>query len=237
MDCDRRAALVMFVASLVIPAASLGSPLAPCGVPNQIYCQANDQTGNAVTSQYDTSRGGYGGFATVYDNFTLTQGYHVQGITWVGAYIMGAPAPISAWNARFYSDSVGTIGQFLAVVPLAGNGGETFLGTFGPLALDEYLYSMSFPSIELGPGTYWVSLVPDLDFPPEWLWVTGTGGDNFSYQDFFQQLDPLPYDFAFALDGTPITAPTPEPASLLLMGTSLLGAFGYGRRRLVSTKD
>lgn len=235
MNCNRRAALVLFVASLVIPVASLRSPVAPCGVPNQIYCQADDQTGNGFTSQDDVSQGGFGNFARVFDNFTLTQGYHVQGVSWVGAYSLGAPAPISVWLAYFYSDNGGIMGQLLAQPFQLNDGGETFLGTFS--GLDEYLYSMSFPSIDLGPGTYWVSLAPVLNFPPEWLWVTGTGGDNLSYQDFFGQRTLLPYDFALALGGTPITAPTPEPASPLLLGTGPLGAIGYGRRRLVSTKD
>ena len=64
------------VLATVLALAACGSAWAqaPCaGVPNVVYCHTFDQTGNAYSSQNDTT-GGNGHFATVYDNFSLAPG-------------------------------------------------------------------------------------------------------------------------------------------------------------------
>jgi hypothetical protein len=76
---------------------------------------------------------------------------------------------------------------------------------------------------------YWISVVPDLGFPPEWGWETGTGGDGVSIQDFFGVRTQLKTDVAFTIFGTANTG-TPEPFSLELMGAGLL-ALGLAKFR------
>ncbi len=76
--------------------------------------------------------------------------------------------------------------------------------------------------------TYWLSVVPNLTFPPQWGWAQGMMGDGLAYQDFFGARSPLAVDFAFNVQGVP----TPEPGSLILMGTGILGLAGMLRRKL-----
>jgi hypothetical protein len=93
-------------------------------------------------------------------------------------------------------------------------------------------YSLGANFNAVGGTEYWLSLVPDLGFPPQWGWSTGTGGDGASYQVFFGTGGPQASDLAFTLSGSP--AGVPEPASWAMM---LLGFFGLGgalraRRRM-----
>lgn len=72
-----------------------------------------------------------------------------------------------------------------------------------------------------------MSIVPDVGFPPQWGWATGTGGDGIAYLDFFGTRSSVDYDLAFSLDATPAV---PEPATWLMMLIGF-GAIGHAVRR------
>ena len=113
-----------------------------------------------------------------------------------------------------------------------GSFGETFLGfdnAFDPTFLYDGL--LGTPFVATGGTQYWMSLVPDLGFPPQWGWETATGGDGASYQCFFGTCGALVGDLSFALYGDQQTG-VPEPGSLVLLGTGLIGLAGAIRRKL-----
>jgi hypothetical protein len=74
---------------------------------------------------------------------------------------------------------------------------------------------------------YWLSLYPDLGFPPQWGWSSGTGGDGFSYQDFFGARSQLNVDMAFDVGGgcawSGFDCVVPEPGTLLLLAIGIPG--------------
>lgn len=199
----------------------------PCGVANQIYCQPWDGGSNLFASQNDTN--GFGNFATVYDNFTFTQTWDVESFHWVGGYFNPPnQGPITAWTLTFYNDNAGQPGNPIAAGTFTGNGGETFIGNVNGFPM--YVYWLYFNSFDMAPGTYWASVVPDLGFPPQWGWASGTGGDGLAYQDFFGTRTALPFDMAFAIDGRAVV---PEPGTLIMLGTGILGIAGAIRRKLM----
>jgi hypothetical protein len=198
----------------------------PCGVANQIYCQGQDLSGTLDASQNDTNVGGFGNFATAYDNFTLTKTWDVESFHWVGGYFNGGQSPISAWTLTFYNDAAGAPGGAIKTYNVAGNANEHVL------ANGLFQYDLTFASFNMGPGTYWASVVPDIGFPPQWGWATATGGDGIAYQCFFGACGPLAADFAFALDGTTVST-TPEPGTMVMLGTGILGLAGMLRRKLL----
>jgi len=209
----------------------------PCdGVNNLIYCQPWDQTGNAYSSQNDTT-GGNGHFATVYDDFVLPTGngqnWSLESIHWVGEYFNPPnQGQITGWNVSIHADNNGQPGDCIYCFHVNGNGGETFLGNTAGFPTFEY-WLMDFGNLELKPGVkYWLDLYPDLGFPPQWGWSSGTGGDGISYQDFFGVRSQLSVDMAFALDGTQGQTNIPEPGTLVMLGTGVLGLAGTLRRKL-----
>ena len=202
----------------------------PCGVANQLACQPWDGGGNLFASQNDTN--GFGNFATAYQQFTLAKGvsyYDVESFHWVGGYF--APptqGPIAAWTLTFYDSANGPSqpGNPIATGFFPGTGGETFISNAS--GFPTYFYSLFFQSFDMTPGTYWASVVPDLGFPPQWGWATGTGTDP-GYQCFFSSCGLTGSGFAYAVDGKAI----PEPGTMLMLATGVLGLAGTLRRKLL----
>ncbi|HWE99933.1 MAG TPA: PEP-CTERM sorting domain-containing protein [Caulobacteraceae bacterium] len=190
-----------------------------------LYNQPFDGLGNPTASQNDTN--GFGNFATVYDNFLLGSSATITSVDWTGSYYNPASqSAITAFTISFYADSGGPTGSALYTTSVSGTANETFLGNYA--GFPTYTYDLPVNFTAAAGTTYWMSVVPDLGFPPQWGWEGGTGGDGVSYQDFFGNRSALPADAAFTLNGA---GGAPEPAAWAMM---ILGAFGTGallRRR------
>ncbi len=211
---------VLLFATLLVFALSV-----PASASTVLYTQPYDGSGNLYASQNDTT-GGNGNFATVYDNFTLATAATVTEVQWVGGYFNpGPPGTITGWTVNFYSDNSGQPGALASTYSVVGNGNELLLAG----NIDSYdVNALNFLA---SAGTqYWLSVVPDIGFPPQWGWGTATGGDDISYQDFFGSRSSKGVDFAFTLKGQ--TA-VPEPGTLVLLVTGMLG-LAVGIRRKVS---
>lgn len=211
------------VAFALLAGITAGSPATASSV---LYSQPYN--GNPTTlyaSQNDPLS--FGAFAEVFDNFTLGTDSQVTSLTWVGGFFNGTPLPISNFDVRFYSDNAGQPGSLLSNYPFAGDANQTDNGD------GTNSYSVTFGSAFLASAgsTYWVSVVPTLDYPPQWGWATSDVGDFVAYQDFFGSrllIDP-PNNFAFELQGTVV----PEPASwaLAAIGLSSIAAVRFRQRR------
>ena len=210
------AMLAVWAGIMVVPASA-----------GDIYVQPPDNSGNLYASQNDTNSGGLGNFATVYDNFTLGSTSSINMVKWTGGYFNpGPPGAITNFNVDFWANSGGAPGGLLASTAVAGNANETSLGS------DYYSYSLNLGTpFTASAGTqYWLSVVPDMGFPPQWGWASGTGGDGIAYQDFFGTRSQLSTDMAFSLVGN--TTATPEPGSMLLMATFLMALGPIVRKKL-----
>lgn len=188
----------------------------------QLWNQPTDMLGG-YSSQNDTT-GGNGNFATAYDNFTLGTTSNVTSVSWVGSYFNPPQqGVITAFTIQFYADASGIPGASVYTTTINGTANETSLGN-DAAGSPAFSYSAAVNFQAAGGTQYWMSIVPDLGFPPQWGWESGTGGDGAAYQVFGGQGSALATDLAFTLDGSPV----PEPATLAALG---LGALALIRRR------
>jgi hypothetical protein len=197
-----------------------------------VYVQPPNFGGTLYASQNDTNPGGNGNFATVYDNFTIysvTKPYRIDDVEWFGGYFNGAGSSITGWTVSFYADNANAPGTLLwsRNFPIIFKGYMESCGyPNGMCAYDIDDFTNGFVA---WPNTqYWLSVVPDIGFPPQWGWDTGFLGDGLSYQTFFGATGPLNADFAMNLQGTPV----PEPVSIFLLGGGLLGVVAKMRSKL-----
>ena len=160
---------------------------------------------------------------TTYDNFALSSNSQITGVDFTGAFFNPqVHAQISAFVITFNSNSSGQPGSVLLTVNVPGNANETYIGNYTLADIPFYEYNVSLDA-SFAAGTYWMSVVAYMDFPPQWGWATGTGGDGVAYVRFGNGvISEVNADLAFDIYGTP-TIPEPATWRMMLLGLASLG--------------
>ena len=186
----------------------------------QIYVQPYDLSGFARTSQNDTSVGGVGSYATAYDNFVLGSDSTLTGLTFTGIYFHpGVVGTTTSFQVQFYTDNAGQPGSSIYSSLISGNGNEACDSSANPVCT----YSVDVDFSAVGGTPYWLSIVSNSDFGPEWGWARGINGDDGSYQDFFSEHGALDGDLAFSLLAAK-EVPEPSTWAMMLIGFAAVGA-------------
>ncbi|MBS1716211.1 MAG: PEP-CTERM sorting domain-containing protein [Armatimonadetes bacterium] len=203
--------------SMVMLAAA--AVLAGNAAASNLYFNDWDQTGNAYSSQNDTT-GGNGNFATVYISFNAVG--TINEASWLGEYFNPPQqGQITGFTLDFYADNAGTVGGLVSHQHFAGNSSESFFTTAGGFPV--FLYDQFVNPVAWN-GDGWLAIVPDLGFPPQWGLPSGLN-NRLAYQDFFGSRSQLGTSVALILNGDPTV---PEPASMAALG---LGVAALIRKR------
>jgi hypothetical protein len=167
----------------------------------------------------------FGDFLQAFDDFTLTKDASISEVEWEGSYSDVSIGGISRFKVTFWSDIAGLPGNALQTFDIAGNASEQFVGGGGNDFI-EFHYATRLPSLFLASAdtTYWLSVQPTLDFPPQWFWRDGTGGDNRSAERIGSDTSQVITDRAFSLSA-------PEPPTLALFATGSIVLLVATRRR------
>ena len=162
---------------------------------------------------------------TAFDDFTFAKGASIAGVQWQGAYSnLPTQGDIAQFQLTFWSNNDGLPGSVLKTYVIPGNAGEQFVASQSGFL--DYSYGVILPTSFSAAAntTYWLSIQPTADYPPQWLWRSGSNGDGLSAQiNLAVSAGPqmASGDLAFTLTGNFV----PEPSTLAL-GIATLIALG-----------
>jgi hypothetical protein len=189
----------------------------------------------------DTTMGYVTNSDTVSDTFTLSQASTITGMTFNVWYAgQGGTLPDAVWSigttnsrlpgAAAFGSGVTPYSSYSLVAGsvnfsnLSFSNGEMPTGTYS-----IFEYTIALPDISLGAGTYWISLSDGYVDGAGVYWDQSNGPSiafDYPYPDSDISSE------TFQILGDSSSSATPEPSSLWLLGTGMMGLAGVIRSKL-----
>jgi hypothetical protein len=202
----------------------------------------NDPNANALANENDAIVGGNPYGAATYQNFVWSGGHNP--ILGLFTNNLSELNPTSGyWEIRS-GVSEGNGGQLIASgTESAANFKQTPTGR-GIFGIVEYTDAVKFSNpLTLANGTYWFAMVPVCKTCNGRSFNSNTDGTNsigtenpdqqyFNSQFFGANFTNADNEGTFHVFSSGVLANVPEPGSLFLLGTSILGGIGVLRRKL-----
>ena len=159
----------------------------------------------------------------------------ITSVNWDGEYFNPpSQGTITGWTVNILADNAGAPGAIVNPTTTSGTAAETYLDSYNGYPNFSYSITLSQPFTALAGTTYWLSVVPDTAYPPQWGWAEGSGGNSSSYQDFYGDRTQNSVDMAFSLSGTAVPEPSTYIAgALLLLPAGLSAVRGLRRKKVV----
>ena len=206
-------AVAVLASAAALPVRGEAQVLYDNGVPDQVQ-------GRAVSATY-----------SVADNFTLAAPATVGSFQWYAVlpYSSGASTTTASYQWNIFSDAAGTPGSVLYSGAVAGQSATKT--AYKAQGYDVYYFDTSIGSVPLGAGTYWLGIDGFSSPDGNGYWATSSQqGDAVQSGDNGQTHTRVDAEMAFSVSAAAVTT-TPEPASVVLLATGLLGVFAVVRHR------
>lgn len=216
----RTLALVAIVALAVLPSWASAQVVYDNGVPD-------NSDGLPVTA-----------LAYFADDFTLGTSATLNSFTWYALDLRqdGAATRTASFSWWILSDAGGRPGAVVASGDAVGVTGDktSYYCCGSQFVYTDYVYTANIGSVPLGSGAYWLSIgnfADDQRYGAYWATSTQTGGNSYYSTDFGATYNRYlyPKDLAFSLSADVVS--TPEPASVALLATGLVGVVAIRRRK------
>lgn len=164
------------------------------------------------------------------DSFILGAQTTITGFS-IGAWVIPGDQPVSV-NWEILSGGPDWLGGTVLASGTA-NFSNTYWGTGFDGAYDIYTSTVSGLNVTLGAGTYWLELgggTTEIDGNPVY-WDENDGPSSAHQADYGVDNGAIGSE-AFTVNGSTAGGTTPEPGTLVMFGSGVVGLAGVIRRKL-----